>query len=398
MDTGGRIRSYYLLRELARCHEVKLLSYYTGRKDNRYETEIQAEFPGAETVHIPRLDGGMLFQGLDYLGRFWRYAPFSVSKFTSSGIRRLLRLYLSSRKFDVSVCDFLAPSMNFPDRLLTPTILFQHNVESELWRRMASTENLFLRRLIYRIEAAKMARYEPQALAKFQHIVAVSDHDRQRMQALHPGCEITVVPTGVDTKKYSIAVHADLHPPRIVFTGSMDWEPNVDAVIYFRENIFPRIQQKLPAARFQIVGRNPPAPVKRLSSEFVEVTGTVPSVAEYLRKATVVVVPLRIGGGTRLKIFEAMAMGKAVVSTSIGAEGLGVKSGRDLILADEPSAFADAIVQLAQDDELRRQYEHAAAKLAAQYDWKEISVLFAEVLQRVCRSGQPQCAGVALSA
>src|SRR5208282_1666566 len=129
----------------------------------------------------------------------------------------------------------------------------------------------------------------------------------------------------------------------------MDWEPNIDAVAYFCQEVFPMVRAEFPSAVFQIVGRNPHPRVQQLGSQSVQVTGTVPSVADYLRDATVVVVPLRIGGGTRLKIYEAMAMGKAVVSTSIGAEGLDVRSGRDLILADDPAAFAEAILSLLRD-------------------------------------------------
>ena len=146
-----------------------------------------------------------------------------------------------------------------------------------------------------------------------------------------------------------------------------------------------------PAARFQIVGRNPHARVRKLASASVEVTGTVPSVAEYLRNAAVVIVPLRIGGGTRLKIFEAMAMRKALISTSIGAEGLGVTSGQDCLIADEASSFAKAIVTVLQDPALRRTYEEKAAALAARYDWSQIAVRFAEALTAAIKdSRSPQ--------
>src|SRR5262249_29959687 len=153
------------------------------------------------------------------------------------------------------------------------------------------------------------------ALRKFQHVIAVSEHDRQQMLEMAPDCPISVVPTGVDTQKYAVAPPAKADPPKIVFTGSMDWEPHIDCVLYFCREIFPQVRAQFPNAIFQIVGRNPYPQVRQLASDSVEVTGTVPSVAEYLREATMVVVPLRIGGGTRLKIFEAMAMGKAVIST-----------------------------------------------------------------------------------
>jgi glycosyltransferase involved in cell wall biosynthesis len=163
----------------------------------------------------------------------------------------------------------------------------------------------------------------------------------------------------------------------------MDWEPNIDAMEYFCDQIWPRILAEYPDAIFQIVGRNPFARVQRLASQSVQVTGTVPSVNDYLRDATVVVVPLRIGGGTRLKIYEAMALGKALVSTSIGAEGLSFQDGRDLLLADDASSFADAILLLLRDSLVRRKFEQAAVALAAQYDWSVVASQLAEVLENI---------------
>jgi polysaccharide biosynthesis protein PslH len=383
VDTGGKIRSYNILRQLARHHEVTLLSYYGGQRDSTYDAEIQRELPGAQTIYTAALDGSVVAQSLAYLGRVFQSAPFAVSKFTHPKVRRVVGSLFNENKFDIAVCDFLSASLNFPDALATPTVLFQHNVESALWQRMATTESNPVRRLAYQLEARKMRRYERSALGKFRHVIAVSEHDRQQMLAMDPACSISLVPTGVDVQKYAVAPPASVNPPRIVFTGSMDWEPNIDAVAYFCQEVLPRVRAGFPSAVFQIVGRNPHARVKQLASDFVQVTGTVPSVAEYLRDATLVVVPLRIGGGTRLKIFEAMAMGKAVISTSIGAEGLEVQSGRDLLLADDAASLADSITLLLRDSALRRRYELAAAQLAAQYDWSNIVQRFAAVLQEV---------------
>src|SRR5205823_2804195 len=171
--------------------------------------------------------------------------------------------------------------------------------------------------------------------------------------------------------------------PLVMFVGAMDWEPNVDAVEHFCREIWPSVQAGAPAARFRIVGRNPDRRVQKLISSSVEVTGLVPSVVDHLRDAAVIVVPLRIGGGTRLKIYEAMAAGKAVVSTSVGAEGLDVHHGRDIVLADAPQSFADAVVTLVRDENLRNKYERAAAELAAQYDWSVIGDKFGRVLELI---------------
>ncbi len=387
VDTGGKIRSYNILRHLARLHDVTLLSYYGGRRDHAYESDIARELPGAETVYTAGLDGSAMAQSVEYLRLFLQAAPFAVSKFTHKDVKRKVADAMQTRKFDVIVCDFLSASLNFPKDLTIPTVLFQHNVESSLWLRLATTESSLPRRVAYKVEARKMAEYERATIRRFHHVIAVSEYDRQQMLAMDPACSISVVPTGVDTEKYRVAPPATSDPPKIVFLGSMDWEPNIDAVHYFCRDIFPRIRAEFPRALFQIVGRNPHSSVRQLASDSVEVTGTVPSVAEYLSAATLVVVPLRIGGGTRLKIFEAMATGKAVISTTIGAEGLAVQSGRDLILADDPAAFADATMLVIRDANLRRRYEEAAARLAAQYDWSNIVKQFADVLQNARQHG-----------
>jgi glycosyltransferase involved in cell wall biosynthesis len=162
----------------------------------------------------------------------------------------------------------------------------------------------------------------------------------------------------------------------------MDWEPNIDGVQYFVDAVWPKVRAAVPAARFQVVGRNPAASVRRLAAERIEVVGSVPSVLEYLHRAAVVVVPLRVGGGTRLKIYEAMAAGKAVVSTTIGAEGLDVTNGRDIVLADAPERIAAAVARLLQDAGERRRLEDAAHATASRYDWSAIAEQLEAILAR----------------
>ena len=163
----------------------------------------------------------------------------------------------------------------------------------------------------------------------------------------------------------------------------MDWEANVDAANYFCEKIWPRVLSDIPDAKFRIVGRDPHPSVKKLASDSVEVTGTVRSVVGYLKTAAVVVVPLRIGGGTRLKIYEAMAMGKAIVSTAIGAEGLDVHDGQDIVLSEEPEDFARQIISLLGDEAARERLGRAAIRTASKYDWSIIADRFEKVLRRL---------------
>jgi glycosyltransferase involved in cell wall biosynthesis len=258
VDTGGKIRSFNILRQLAKNHEVTLLSYYGGTRDSEYEAAITQKLPQTETIHTAAPES-FLAQSLDYVLRLSNRAPYAVTKFTHPKVRRRVAELLRKGEVDIAVCDFLSASLNFPDPLTAPVALFQHNVESVLWQRMARTERAPWRKISYAIEARKMAAYETQTLQRFQHVIAVSENDREAMLTLSPGCSITVVPTGVDTEEYQASPSVSGDPPVVLFTGSMDWEPNIDAMEYFCEQIWPRILASFPDARFQIVGRNPQA-------------------------------------------------------------------------------------------------------------------------------------------
>ncbi len=381
LDTGGKLRTYNILRHLSAGHELTYLSYYGGLRDENYEGEVLELLPGTIVLHTAAPDSTPLERYFDYARRlFWR-APYAVSKFTDPQVQKLLAPWIAQRRFDVAVCDFLSSTLNFPDQLETPTALFQHNVETILWRRKADLEIRWIDRLISKIEYAKMRRFEPKQIRRFHHVIAVSDADRELMKTMVEASHLSVVPTGVDLARYQYDPEATPSGPLVVFTGSMDWEANIDGVEFFCKEVWPLVLAKLPAARFRIVGRDPHPRVKKLASDSVEVTGTVPSIVEHLREAAVFVVPLRIGGGTRIKIYEAMAMGKATVSTTVGAEGLDVRHEHDILLVDDPAGFADAVISILQDEALRRRLEARAAATAARFDWSVITDRFVEVLR-----------------
>ncbi|HEY9231750.1 MAG TPA: glycosyltransferase, partial [Blastocatellia bacterium] len=373
-------------RGLAATHAVTLLTYYGGKRDEDYERDLQARFPGAVTIHTAAADGSALERAVDYLRRLPRRAPYAVTKFHSPEVEQWLKQALGERRYDVAVCDFLSATLNFPERLDTPTVLFQHNVESLLWRRQAAHEPNWIQRVVFTVEAAKMTRYERRAVNRFHHVIAVSEQDHCQMAAMTAAERISVVPTGVDLKQFANATGGRAARPVIVFVGSMDWEANIDGVDFFCRDVWPQIKRAVPDATLRLVGRNPHARVARWADDSIEVTGTVPSVVEHYQEAMINIVPLRIGGGTRLKIYEAMAMGKATVSTSIGAEGLDVEDGRDIRLANDAASFAEAIIEMVRDDALRRRIEAAAARKAAQYDWSIIAGRFAEILARVAKA------------
>lgn len=387
VDTGGKIRSFNLLKHLAARNETTLLSYYDGPRDRDYEKQIVAELLGTVAINTGKGDSSTA-QAINYLRHLPSSAPYAVTKFTSPAVQDLLCRWDSEGRFDVAVCDFLSASLNFPRAPKTPAVLFQHNVESALWQRQAKHEASSVKRLVFKVEAAKMTSYERATVKRFQHVIAVSNHDRDLMAEMTNREQISVVPTGVDLKEYaavSTATGYRADNQNVLFLGSMDWEANVDGVDYFCRGIWPRVQTAVPHAKFYVVGRNPHARVASWASDSVEITGRVDSVLPYLEQAAVFVVPLRIGGGTRLKIYEAMAAGKAVVSTTVGAEGLDVHHGEDILLTDTEETFAAAVIDLLQNADSRRRLGQAAAQLAAQYDWAIIAKRFEEVLVEVAK-------------
>jgi len=395
VHSGGDLRSFNILRQLAKSEDVIFFSYYDGPADAEYESKLQEQLPGSICVSMGRGQSGQVSRGIDYLRRLPEQAPYAVSRFGSGKVRERLRSCLSQKRADVVVADFLDSAVNLPEYLEVPSVLFQHNVESEIWRRHATHGSSGLKKLIYGVEFSKMLRYEKKAVTQFDHVIAVSDHDKKLMSAWVEAKRITVVPTGVDTEQFCPGQQPGPEKPLVVFVGAMDWEPNVDAVNYFCAEIWPKVLAKVPGTHFRIVGRNPDRRVRALAGASVEVTGRVPSVAEHLREASVVVVPLRVGGGTRIKIYEAMAVGKAVVSTTVGAEGLDVHHRQDIVLSDQPDDFAESVAALLRDAGARGRLGRAATELAAKHGWPLIGAKFKEILQNVIGKSSAANAGQA---
>jgi glycosyltransferase involved in cell wall biosynthesis len=246
------------------------------------------------------------------------------------------------------------------------TLLFEHNVEAQIFDRHAQTDRSAARRWYMSLQAAKMRRFEAQAGRAFNAVISVSETDRRVFEEAYGWNNVRTIDTGVDVNYFRPVSGAE-HGDRVVFIGSLDWLPNEEGLEFFVREIWPEIQRQRPAARFQIVGRNPSAAVGRLAATSgVELVGPVPDVRPYVAAASAVVVPLRIGGGTRIKIFEAMAMGKAVVSTTLGAEGLPVTSGENVVLADAPADFAASVVELLADGARRQALGARARNLVEQ--------------------------------
>ncbi|HSE97546.1 MAG TPA: glycosyltransferase, partial [Blastocatellia bacterium] len=385
VDKGGKIRTYHMLKSLKRDHHITYVALDDGTAppDAR---ERAAEYAD-ELVAVPHNTRAKFSAGFyaELAANLASPLPYAVSKYRSPALGRELATRMKRCRPDLLVCDFLAPSINLPREIPYASLLFQHNVEAIIWKRHWETQANPLKRIYLRDQWRKMRAYERALCRRFDHVVAVSREDAETIRAEYGIDAVTDVPTGVDTEYFKPSGLESPEPYNLVFTGSMDWLPNEDAIRYFTGGIMPRIKRAVPGVTLTVVGRDPYPSLVELSRRdpSIIVTGRVDDVRPFMERAAAYIVPLRIGGGTRLKIYEAMAMEKAIVSTTIGAEGLPVKDGVDLLLADDEADFADAVVRVLKDKE----YAHrlgvsAAARVRESFGWDRVAAKFAEVCER----------------
>lgn len=376
-NTGGRLRSLHILAELSRRHRVTVLT--THARPGEAE-ELRAWLPpGVEVISVPytapkwRSPRFPLLLACSWFSRL----PVDLFKSRVPELRRTAGRLLAAGRVDVCVADFLCALPNVPEACSVPVVYFSHNVEYMIWRRLCANAARSWQRLPLAIEWRKMRRCEAAASRRARLTVAVSATDRAALKSLAPDADIRAVATGTDISYFAPRA-AVQGADRLVFVGSMDWQPNEDAVLHFIDAILPLIRARRPGATLCVVGRNPGAGLRRAAERAgVEVTGTVDDVRDFVASAAVYVVPLRIGGGTRLKIFEALAMGKAVVSTTVGAEGLPLEDGVHFLRADAARAFADAVLALLEDPRRRAALGAAGRRLVEEnYSWSQVAAEF----------------------
>ena len=385
-DTGGKIRSYNLLRQLAKHHAVTFFSFYAAH-ENDVHAELSQVFQRVIKIplHLPaEKSAGEL---LNYAVHLFSGEPYSLTKYCRPVVCKELRVLLQKETYDVIVCDFLVTAGAIPWDCPCPKVLFSHNVEAIIWQRHYQVARNPLWKALSWREWKRMEAAERRYLQKADHVVTVSENDREVFARFLDPQKLTVTQTGADTEFFQPSVEKEM-PNSLVFTGSMDWLPNEDAILYFADEILPIIRRQVPDVTLCVVGRKPSRHLQDLASRVpnMQLTGWVEDVRPYVAQRAVCIVPLRVGGGTRLKIFEAMSMAKAIVSTSIGAEGLPVNDGEHLLLADDPASFAESTIRLLGNASRRAQIGQAARYLVREnYDWATVSKAFARVLESVVK-------------
>jgi len=368
-DFGGALRVYHLVKQVARRHQVTAVCYGEPADAERLRSEL--------SLHDVVMVSPTWKAKRRRLGQLWStFTPHSFFQLSvaSKRFEAALNQMLASQPFDVVQTEFshLGP---FTLQTSALKVLDTHNVEYDNFRRMWESSPWGVKKLHYGLEYRKMRADELEWCRRQDVVLTTSERDREIFEHDVPGVPKRVVSNGVDSDYFTPAPPGQaVEPWTLAFTGMMAYVPNHDGIKWFLDEVFPLIVQRAPQVKLFVVGKNPPPHITQRESASVKVTGTVPDVRPYVWRAAAYVVPLRMGGGTRLKIAEAMAMKKPIISTRVGCEGIELVDGESALLADEPRAFADAVVKVLEDQALGARLGERAYQLAkAKYDWRSIA-------------------------
>jgi glycosyltransferase involved in cell wall biosynthesis len=375
---GGQIRTLEMLRRLHEQHEIHYVAFENPAQPAGVKRSAEYCTRAHPIINQVVRRGSLRFAGQVAAGWF-SSLPVAVARYRSEEMRRMIAELRRRERFDSVVCDFLAPAPNV--ERMEEVVLFQHNVETTIWERHRDHAPDPLRKLYFGLQARRMQAYEGQVCRAAAGVVAVSEADAEAMRRRFGISRVTAVPTGVDLdyfKPEAVRPVADL-----VFIGSMDWMANIDGVEYFVRDVLPLIRGKRPDCTLAVVGRDPAARIRELGKRdpLIRVTGTVADVRPYLWGSRVSIVPLRVGGGTRLKIYESMAAQVPVVSTSVGAEGLEVDPAENIRIADSAESFAEECLALLEEAGERARMAQAGWELvAARFSWPQVARCFEQAL------------------
>ncbi|MBX3742205.1 MAG: glycosyltransferase [Akkermansiaceae bacterium] len=389
LDSGGKKRTHAMLEEISRRHHVTYLALLADGQE-LHPDEAAAPY-AAEKVWLTWKETPK---------RTWRFHvdllrnfvlseyPYALEKYRSKEMVDWLETEATGDRFDLVICDFLQPAPNFLHiKGGAPMILFQHNMEAMIWKRLAESSSNPVGRLYLRDQFRRFSKWEKKLSALFDGVITVSEDDSAYARGTYRLDNVRGhVATGVDVDYFAPRKEISSGSDVIGFLGSMDWLPNIKAVEFFVAEAYPVIKRAIPEVRFMVIGRNPPESIRNLAAhdDSITVTGSVDDVRPYLKMCDLMVVPLLAGGGTRIKILEAMAMGVPVVSTTIGAEGLGLESGVHLEIADGAGPFAACTAELLVDDGRRRRLADAAhVRLVRENGWKGVVDEFLQLCEGV---------------
>ena len=372
---GDRIRIYNLLCRIAQTNEVSFAGFLEKPEEMEGVSHLKEFCKHVETAILPQEN--RLVKTARFLQFLLSGKPPELSLLDSEELREKIRRLAELEDFDIVQIEH--SRMGLYERALpkgdrSKRILMFHNITSQQYERFTRIEKNWIRKFRSWLNAVSMGWWEPRYAERFDRSTTVSEEDRQLLLAANPKLKVEVIPNGVDIERFKpLPPLPEGSPLSLLFIGNMQYPPCVDAVIFFCSEIFPLIRAEHPHAEFWIVGRDPAPEVLELDGGGIHVTGRVEDILPYYQRTTICVVPLRAGGGTRLKILEAMALGRPVISTTIGCEGLEVVDGKHLLIADTPEQFAERTAELYQNRSLYNAITKNGRQLVeSKYSWDPI--------------------------
>ncbi len=378
LTDGGNIRTFKLLEGLAAQYEVCLIASIRSDADVREGMELLKRIC-SEVVCVPDVKSRSVLSSMLTVGRaLLRNLPLAVAYNFNPHIQREVEVRRARKKFWAIHMNHLDTVQYFPTgRMTEKTVLDSHNLLHLFYAKAASIERSLWKRILLRVEAWRMRRYEFRVFETLDNVVVCSELEKRHLAGISGTDRVRVVPNGVDCAYFHPPQKGyERNPATVVFTGAMGYSPNSDAAVYFIREVMPILRKKAQGVRFAVVGRDPPAELMALGRQWADVivTGKVPDVREHVWGARIFVVPIRKGAGTRLKVLEAFAMGIPTVSTSVGAEGIEFTPEQDLLLADDPASMADRIVELLQNPtQCEALGKRAMALARSRYDWNVVT-------------------------
>lgn len=388
--SGGKIRVYNLIREISKYHEIYLISLIY-KDEVEYIPELLKFCKQVEVVRFEHTCLSKIIRWLQIILCLFTKKPVEVAAKESRSMRKKINEIIINNEFDIIQVEWLQMAHYLPFNLIikTPLILVEHDVSYIPWQRRCQLEKGILKYISKR-ECNKIVNYEREITQKFDKIVVVSEIDKDRLLMLHNNYDISIILNGVDTDNIQEKVKRE-YTNSLLFIGWMRHHPNSDAMDFFLKQILPLISKVIPDTKLYVVGQHTPKNIVNYASlnQNIIFTGYVKDVKEYLYTCTIFICPLRIAGGTRLKILEAMAAGIPVVSTLIGAEGLNITHNENILIADTPEEFAEATIKLLRNHKLRERIAHNARIFVEEnHQWKKIADDLIEVYEDVIRKKQ----------
>ena len=373
-DHGHHLRTYYVLRHLAAQHKIFFVGFWQSPEELKHQAHLESLCASVELLPIPGRAQKAQY-ALALLRNLFAARPFTVQRYFRRAAVQCLKQIMQTHRIDLVHFDLLhlAPYLECIGD--TPSVLVNHNVESLRLHRLAQVQKNFLARLYLNLQQHKMRRLERKMCGRFTQLIAVSETDAEILQKACKIENVEEIPNGVDADFFH-CTPGETEPDSLVWVGGMGGPYNRDAVDYFLEDIFPKIYARCPQIKVTIVGDSPSPALQQYQARYPQnifMTGYVDDVRPYMQRASVFIAPMRCGSGTKVKVLNAMAMGKAIVASAVGAEGIKVESGQDLIIAEAPQEFADQVLRLLKNPaRLRQLGANARQVVERHYDWRVI--------------------------